>query len=187
MVPQYPLCTKWRPLHNNWSSNPCTEEEEEEVMEITLRRSPAGWMEIEHQFAQSPWAEAAQEESCCRAARSTQATGETLEPGGIRTGELRRSGRAEFSPVSSEGAVFFVPKRSPRNFPCVKLAIFLDPRARPATRFFCFRYQRRKPTHLLLLSHHAAFFRGKVFFSKGVKWVFETVGNIPRSTMVRAV
>ncbi len=124
MVPQYPLCTKWRPLHNNWSSNPCTEEEEEEVMEITLRRSPAGWMEIEHQFAQSPWAEAAQEESCCRAARSTQATGETLEPGGIRTGELRRSGRAEFSPVSSEGAVFFVPKRSPRNFPCVKVGHF---------------------------------------------------------------
>ncbi len=123
MVPQYPLCTKWRPLHNNWSSNPCTEEEEE-VMEIPPRRSPVGWMEIEHQFAQSPWAEAAREESCCRTARSTQDTGETLEPGGIRTGELRWTVVLNFLRFHPNAQFFFVAKRSPRKFPCVKVGHF---------------------------------------------------------------
>lgn len=133
MIPQYPLCTKWRPLHNNWSCNPCTEEEEE-VMEITLRRSPVGWMEIEHQFAQSPWAETAQAESCCRTARSRlepperRSNREGFVPESFGKG---KNDRAESSPAAKVFVwrrSFFLPaerlKETPRKFPCVKVGRF---------------------------------------------------------------
>lgn len=106
-------------------------------------------------------------ESCCRrrAERSRLTPAETLNPGGDWHRRASLNGRALVLNLHFVLLGYLLKGAFLRKFLCAKVGHFTRSfRARPATRFFCFRYQRRKPTRLLFLSHHAPFFRGKLFF-----------------------
>lgn len=120
------------------------------------------------------------------------------------TGPERRSNRG----IRTRGAVVLNPLR-PRSFHPFFASAERQKRAGWFLRkFLCVKVGRfprstgpsRNPVLLLPVSTERddsfafrllprSLFSGQSFFflPKGVKWVFETVGNIPRSTMVRAV